>query len=544
MQLPNSLVRQFVDITNDAVAANTKTVKTHQGTAVVNDDGIFVRIDGSDSLTPVSMATDARDGDIVMVRIENHKAYIANNLTSPGSGRGASDIEENLNATFDVVRAKYGVFDELRVSKEYVDDLIAGDISADSIIADRAKIQDLDVEKLNVTKAYVDELVSNDISAESIVADRAKMDLLDATYADIDFANVIALEASQAVIQGLLTAGGIIAEDISGVTGQFTKYLTGVNISGDLINAGTISTERLIIKSADSDDGILFAINDAGELDQTELTPDELKRLTLDGKIITAGTITADKIAVTDLVAFEATIGGFHITNSSLYSGVKDAADNTSHGIYLDKDGQLVVGDGTNYLAYFLDLDGVWKLDISAESIKMSSSDQTISETIDQLTNNITDVDTKIDSLEGTIDSGFTELENSQNDVVELVSENATKISELIQQSGEIDIQFTTITEAVTKINDEFVTERDERYKYIKFIDGEIWLGKEVGIGEDDFKLVIRNDRMSFLQNNMEVAYFNNNQLYVTDIQVTRSLGLGRWKWEFRENGNLGLRYI
>jgi hypothetical protein len=174
----------------------------------------------------------------------------------------------------------------------------------------------------------------------------------------------------------------------------------------------------------------------------------------------------------------------------------------------------------------------------------MSSSDQTISETIDQLTNNITDVDTKIDSLEGAIDSGFTELENSQNDVVELVSENTTKISELIQRSGEIDIQFTTITEAVTKINDEFVTERDERYKYIKFIDGEIWLGKEVGIGEDDFKLVIRNDRMSFLQNNMEVAYFSNNQLYVTDIQVTRSLGLGQWKWEVRENGNLGLRYI
>lgn len=384
MELPVDLIKQFVDITNDSADAKDAPKITHQAKAVVNDDGIFVRIDGSNSLTPVSMATDARDGDTVLVRIENHKAYITSNLTSPGSGRGATDVEDNLNASFDVVSGKYGVFEEIRASKEYVDTLIAGDVSADRIVADSAKIQDLDADKLSAATAYIDDLTAKNITSESITSDHAVIESLDSTYADIDFANVLALEASQAIIQNLLVGGGIITDDITAVTGQFTKYLTGVNISGDLIKAGTISTERLIIRSTDTDEGILYAINDAGELDQSLLSPEELKRLTLDGKLITAGTITADKIAVTDLSAFNATIGGFNITENSLYSGVKESVNNPARGVYLDNTGQIAFGDSTNYLKYFEDEDGNWKLDVSASAIKLGASQKTVEEYIEE----------------------------------------------------------------------------------------------------------------------------------------------------------------
>lgn len=92
----------------------------------------------------------------------------------------------------------------------------------------------------------------------------------------------------------------------------------------------------------------------------------------LDGSIIAAKSITATKISVSDLVAFDATIGGFNITESSIYSGVKESVDNTTRGIYLDNDGQFAVGDANNYLKYYRDTDGSYKLEISAkDSVKI-----------------------------------------------------------------------------------------------------------------------------------------------------------------------------
>ena len=50
----------------------------------------------------------------------------------------------------------------------------------------------------------------------------------------------------------------------------------------------------------------------------------------LNGRIITAKSITATQISVDDLVAFDATIGGFTITDRSIYSEVKDSEGNTT----------------------------------------------------------------------------------------------------------------------------------------------------------------------------------------------------------------------
>ena len=63
--------------------------------------------------------------------------------------------------------------------------------------------------------------------------------------------------------------------------------------------------------------------------------------------MIQAKSITADKVAVTDLVAFGADIGGNHIGNSSIYSGAKTSALNTTRGFYLGSDGQVGIGDRT-----------------------------------------------------------------------------------------------------------------------------------------------------------------------------------------------------
>ena len=94
----------------------------------------------------------------------------------------------------------------------------------------------------------------------------------------------------------------------------------------------------------------------------------------LDGKLITAESITANKIRVDDLVAFGATIGGFNLTSNSIYSGSKASIDNeVARGLYMDTEGQMYLGDDVNFIKYYKTEDEngneVYKLKISAESI-------------------------------------------------------------------------------------------------------------------------------------------------------------------------------
>ena len=170
--------------------------------------------------------------------------------------------------------------------------------------------------------------------------------------------------------------------------------------------------------------------------------------------------------------------------------------------------------------------------------------DMATADSLSDVNNSLTDVTNGLQSDINSTNKNLQDIQNNQNEVYEIVSQNKSQISSLTQRAEGFTMDFKTVDETVKQINNQFVTERDERYKYIKFIDGEIWLGKEVPIGEDDFKLVIKNDRISFLQNKVEVAYMSNNKLYVTDIHVTNSLQLGRFIFSARSNGNVGIRWI
>lgn len=168
-----------------------------------------------------------------------------------------------------------------------------------------------------------------------------------------------------------------------------------------------------------------------------------------------------------------------------------------------------------------------------ATADSLTDVNNSLTDTMNGLQNNLEDTNKELQ-----------DVQNNQNETDRVISETKTQISSLTQQAEGFTMDFKTVNEIIKQVNDEFVTEKNERYKYIKFIDGEIWLGKEVDTGEDDFKLVIKNDRISFLQNKVEVAYFSNNKLHVTEIHVTTSLQLGQFVWASRANGNVGLRWI
>lgn len=115
------------------------------------------------------------------------------------------------------------------------------------------------------------------------------------------------------------------------------------------------------------------------------------------------------------------------------------------------------------------------------------------------------------------------------------------EISTQIQQTkDEVNITFTEYSADIKALQDGTDAQFEEIKKYIRFIDGKILLG-EVG---NELELQIANDRISFLQNNTEVAYFSNNKLFVTDGEYTNSLTLGNFAFIPRANGNLSFKKI
>lgn len=84
MSLSSDLISQFARITNDNSKRDKGTVITY-GTTILRGDSMYVKIDGSDVLTPVSSTVNARDNERVTVMIKNHTATITGNITSPAA---------------------------------------------------------------------------------------------------------------------------------------------------------------------------------------------------------------------------------------------------------------------------------------------------------------------------------------------------------------------------------------------------------------------------------------------------------------------------
>ena len=403
MALDHRLISQFAKlITEDKKQSTESTVF---GTIKIDANGNkYVQLDGSDQLTPLSdentptvdsATANTNEGDRVSVLIKNHTATITGNISSPAASD--DDIETAITkfdiAVGDQIQANKAYFkdltadkanmgnlvaaiisvaeliakdvkmEELVAGKITVDDLIAKKIDSDVVIADSAIIEKLksdtvDVLSLIADKAVIEDLIANDANLNTVEAKNAYL-----KFANIDFSNI-----GEATISKLFTDYGIIKELIIS-EGTVVKELVGVTIKGDLIDAGTLKADRLIVKGRD---GNYYALN----TDFTALpgvTP--VEEDAIHGSVLVKKSIAAEKIAVQDLAAFKATIGGFHIkgvegdTPGAIYSGERVSVDAPLKGIYLDSDGQVSFGEGDNFLKFYKDENGVYKLAVSADSI-------------------------------------------------------------------------------------------------------------------------------------------------------------------------------
>lgn len=208
---------------------------------------------------------------------------------------------------------------------------------------------------------------------------------------------------------------------------------------------------------------------------------------------------------------------------------------------------------------------------ISIDLANPQNTKITLGETIKTLTDTTVDAGkgssglvNRVDKIEsdyvtnGTITSIVNEsIENSSaiqqtsEDILSTVSQQYSKKSDLEEYKETISTQlaqsnddwlfkFTEITEQITNIDGNVNNNYNELIKYIRFVDGSIVLG----IVGNEMILKIQNDRISFLQNNVEVAYMSNGKLYITDAEFLNSLLVGKFGFLPRANGNLSFKKV
>ena len=364
MPLSSELVSKFAKLASNKPKEEKES--TAYGTTVIQNGNKYVKLDGSELLTPASFTTNIADGERVTVLIKNHMAVVTGNITSPAAR--TSEVEE--------------VGDKADAAEAAVKDLTADNLKVNQRLeAQEGSIKNLKAEnvtitgKLNAAEGNISNLQADNVTInESLTAAKASIEdlntkKLSADQADIKYANIDFTNIGKAAMEYLYSKSGLI-ENVTVGDEQITGTLAGVTIKGDLIEGNTVVADKLVIKGSD---GLYYKLNTDGvkiEKEQTDYN-------SLNGSIITAKSITATKISVSDLVAFDATIGGFNITSESLYSGVKESADNTTRGIYLGKDGQLAVGDSQNYLKYYKTSDGSYKLEIAVGGDDLSNASKT-----------------------------------------------------------------------------------------------------------------------------------------------------------------------
>lgn len=515
MALSTDLVSQFVKITKDDKKVSSGT--TVYGT-VIYDDKLYVKLDGSELLTPASTTTNVKDGERVTVTIQDHTATINGNISSPSARTEEVNEVAGQVAEMDVVMAHKVTADDIQATNAYINKIIAvtgkyteleaitaeiENLRAEFIEGEKLKVTDLEavtakIETIEASLGNFVEINAEVISTEDLEAinaeitnlkgytaeftylsavkasikelDADKLSVKDAEikYVDIGFANV-----DEAWFDKFYAESGMI-DSVTISEGVVVKELVGVTIKGDLIEAGTLKVDRLIVKGSD---GEYYRINtDFAAMPGVEPVEEDQ----IHGSTIVAKSIAATKLSVEEIAAFEATIGGFHIIGpdeaagvvGAIYSGAKADTDSSNPGIYLGQDGQVSIGDMDNYIRFrkvsLEDGTEVYKLEISADSILFGDDSKASLDDIRPLTEHV-------------------------------------KIRTWVDETG------------------------NERPCV------------ELAEGDSDFKQRITNVSSRILDGERVITEMDTEGIESENVTVRNELRQGDWAWVRRDNGNLGL---
>ena len=200
MGISNELINAFVKVVKDD--SDNKKEETVYGTAVKYNGSMWVRLDGSDRLTPIESTTNVEEGERVIVLIKNHTATVTGNLSSPSA---RSDEVKDVDTKVTLLGTKINEFDII----------IADKVSTKELEATKGRIDNLESENVTINKT----LKANEASIGNLQADNVEIkgkvsaaeanitkieaEKLDVKMADITYAKVENLDATNVNIHNL-----------------------------------------------------------------------------------------------------------------------------------------------------------------------------------------------------------------------------------------------------------------------------------------------------------------------------------------------------
>ena len=436
MSLSNDLISQFVKITRDQTVEKKESIV--YGTTVEYESKMYVKIDGSDLLTPITTTADLQSGERVTVMIKDHTATVTGNITSPSaSSIKVNKLEEDL-LQVDKLIADKATIKDLEAVNATIKNLKAKDAEIEKLVADKATIKDLEAVNATITNlkakdAEIENLVANkanikdldviNADIKSLKADKARIDVLETKYADIN--TLVSGHLTSENIQSLhLTAANTTIEN------ALIKDAMIDTISASKINTGTINTNNVSIQS---DDGSMLL---QGNLQQFK---------DKDGKVrIQIGKDTTGNFT---FVLYDETGKGQLINQNGIQS-----SDAIKDGLIVDSK----VADNANINGSKLDISSVISninnntSTIKASHIKFDDTEQTLDVSFNQLKKTVDTI--KDITIDGDLSS-----------VIEQVTTNTTNIG-IAQGQISTLIDNTTITKedgTVTQLKDEYNKTKD-----------------------------------------------------------------------------------
>lgn len=252
-----------------------------------------------------------------------------------------------------------------------------------------------------------------------------------------------------------------------------------------------------------------------------------------------ANTIKLSAIDLRHLGVASDSIGYLDYVRASVYPYNIDAIYLlTEIAIPLDNPSTLTIGLGETFLSMAdRQQQQAANLKQQIEAVVRSTSSDTQSGIQNELAETVSSLQTLIEQTGNAIMAQVSEIYTSTTSFEDFQRKVSTMFT---QTERTFELQFSTIASQITALDGSVVSRFSEINKYIRFIDGNIVLGED----GNPLILEITNEKISFLYNNVEIAYFSAGRLYVDQLEAITSLTLGNFAFGPDSSGGMSLKFI
>lgn len=465
MGLSYDLISEFVKITND------KQEKPKEGTVyatiVGSGDDKYVKIDGSNLLTPMDTTTDIEEGERVTVMIKDHKATVTGNITSPSvSSNTVNTVVGNaIGENFSVVNSQ-------------IENLVAKDSYLENAYIENSTMVNSKIENLEATDSRIENsVVENFNVVNGVVQD------LKATNADIEILNADFAEI-KTLVNGNLTSDNILAFKITAdkvtMEDAFIKDAMIDSVSAAKINAGRINTSAVTIGSEDG--GMLITgstqqFTDKNGNVRIQIGKDATGDFTFilygedgQGQLINQNGITAtaigDGLIVNNMINDNAAISGSKLDISSVITQINSDNSTTIESSKIHLDGQnqsLEVAfnslktqvDTIQEVTISGDLTAVME-QVQTNTTKIEANAASISTLISEdsvIKKQVTDLENNVIESNNTLNSKYTSLNQSLEGFKTSVADTYATKSTVNDLSTNLSTNYSTTSTMNSAIN-------------------------------------------------------------------------------------------